>query len=462
VTVVRVILGGCALALSLLGGHSQIFFLAIATIAIFGAALWLMNRPGGPRQAAIGVGVVAVVAAIESGFTASSRVEGDFLVVDLVVAVGAMIVLAFVGGRLLAARPRRRLRLGFPWIVTAVVALGCALAAVQIGPLAAILGRTRRESVDIMTATTYSFSPSHLPLLLFPYLFGNNSDIRPFTAPYTGHWTLTELAGYPGLACLVLAAAGIPRFRRDPRALALVLTSLVLLLVALGASSGAAPLVALMPIYGNSRSWARYIAIFDLTFALLAGYGVAHLRAATRDENRRAVRRAWVTLGALVALGVTLPFLPVVDRYRAPGLTAVLSVVFPLGAAILAALACMLFARRRRLAGAVCCLLVAADGLVSFGAFYEWRTSPSPAALRAAYSPTTPTEWGRPPASPGGIVRYLYAGKSVFPAYFVLSHVTDVKGIRSATGYDPLAPAAYLDALGNLDYSGITPIPASS
>src|SRR5262249_12686904 len=149
----------------------------------------------------------------------------------------------------------------------------------------------------------------------------------PFQVLYRGHWNLTELAGYPGLACLVLAAAGLSPIRRDRRALALALTAFVLLVVALGASTGAAQLVGLLPVYGHFRSWGRYVVILDLAVAVFAGYGVAHLRAASPAERGAAVRRAWVTAGVLVLLGVVVPFLPVVSRYRAVANSTVLAVV---------------------------------------------------------------------------------------------------------------------------------------
>jgi hypothetical protein len=453
VTAARLALGAGALALSLLGGHPQIFFLAIAALAVFAASLWVMNRPGGPRAAAIGAGAVALVGAVESGFRATGTTEGMFLVFDLIlfVAVGVMLL------RRALRRPSPRTKRSLPWIVPAIVLLGCAIAAVQIVPEQSALGQTTRQSIDLATANTFSFSPSHLALLLFPYLFGNNSQVRPFDAPYTGHWNLTELAGYVGLACLVFAAAGLPRIRRDARALALALTAFVFGIVMLGASTGAAELVYLTPVYGHFRSWARYVAIVDLAVAVFAGYGVAHIRAAAAAEKRRAVRRAWLTVGALVVLGLVVPFLPVVSRYRASGATAILSVAVPLTAAVLAAAACVVLTRRRRLGSALCCVLVALDGLLSFGAFYEWRTSPSPAEIKADYSPSTPLSWGTVPQTGGGIVRYLYAGSAVTKALPDLPILTDVKGIRSATGYDPLAPRDYTQAVGNMDYSGLIP-----
>jgi hypothetical protein len=449
-TVGRLAVGACLVALSLFGGHPQIFFLSIATLTLFAVSLWFLNRPNGPRLALIGVVVVTAIAAVEASFKATTGSERVFLFLD-------GLIIAFLLVVVIPRRPWRSSPNGgrrLPWIVPAMVVLGCALGAVQLSPDAEALGHSTRQHVDIVNSTTFSFSFSHLSLILFPYLFGTDFPVSPFNAMWRGHWNLTELAGYPGLGCLVFAAAGLPAIRRDRRALALALTSFVLLVVALGASTGAAEIVELLPVYGHFRSWARYVVILDLTVAVLAGYGVAHLRSAAPAERRRAVRRAWIGAGALVLLGIVIPFLPVVSRYRAPGTTALLAVLFPLLGAVLAACACLLFARHRRVAAIACCIVVAADGLLSFGAFFEWRTSLSPAEVKAAYSTTTPPPWGSIPAQPGGIVRYLYTGLHLNPALPYLPHVTDVKGMRSAGGDDPLALTAYTNALGGMDSSG--------
>lgn len=61
-----------------------------------------------------------------------------------------------------------------------------ALAAIQLVPTAAILDATDRSALTYAQATAYSFPKTHLPLLGFPYLFGNNVLVAPFSAPYRG------------------------------------------------------------------------------------------------------------------------------------------------------------------------------------------------------------------------------------------------------------------------------------
>jgi hypothetical protein len=442
-------LTSCALALSLLGGHSQMFFLAILVLVVYACTVRWLELAGARRQVKRAFLAAAAVVVVESAVPASAATTLAFLLLDLALLGIAAIA---VGHHVLA---RRRLRLPGGWIVPAVVAAACALAAVQLVPTASVVGETLRAKVDFSTAMTYSFSPSHLVLLLFPYLFGNPWGVAPFGASYHGHWNLTELAGYPGLACIVLATAGIPRIRRDSRALALALTASVFLVIALGASTGAGVLVWLTPIYGQFRSWGRCAVVIDLVVAVLAAYGVAHLRKSHGATLRAACKRGWIAAAGLAVTGVVLPFLPPVARFAATGSTRVLSIAIPLSAAALAATACLLFRRNARLAVGVCCALVALDGLLSFGAFFDWRESPSAAEARASYSRETAPAWGTLPPAPGGVERYLFVGRStdsVVPMSF--TQATDLKAIRSVNGYEPLAPRRYVEAVGGMEAFG--------
>ena len=143
VNVPRLSLAGGSLALSMLAGHAQMFFLIVAVLVCYAAIMAVAST----RQA--------------------------------------------------------RLRPVLALVLTIVVGVG--VAAVQLFPMIAVHGATSRSSVSYATATSYSYSWSHLPLLLFPYLFGNVSPTAPFTAPYRGLWGFTDLSAYPGMAALVFA-----------------------------------------------------------------------------------------------------------------------------------------------------------------------------------------------------------------------------------------------------------------
>ncbi|HZQ78228.1 MAG TPA: YfhO family protein [Acidimicrobiia bacterium] len=331
----------------------------------------------------------------------------------------------------------------------AMIGVGAGLAAVQLLPTLAILHATRRGSaLTYGQATSFSFPRSHLPLLVFPYLFGNSAAAGPFTAGYRGLWNLAELSGYPGMAALALAAAGVGAARSDRRVLALLGVAAVGLLMALGASSPLGRFVYATPFLGRFRSWGRYVVAVDLAVAVLAAYGVTVLRSAAGRARRAALLRAAAVPVAVALLAVWVHTVGSSQRFVVGGRTAVLALTLPLAAAIAGVGCSVLLAGRRRGAVAVTAAVVALDVIFCFGGFFEWRgASPSPAALERALSRRIPAPFGPVADEPGGIDRYLFAGADL-AAIPEQSPLTDVKGIRSANGSEALAPAGYLQATG--------------
>ena len=391
ISALRLLLGGGALAMVLVAGHPQMFSIALAALGLYGVALALVDLRG--RR----------------------------------------------------SRPLLALVL--------LVAVALALAAVQLLPTVAILEATDRSVVSFDSATTFSFPGSHLALLLFPYLFGNAIPAEPFAAAYQGRWNLTELAGYPGAAALCLAAAGLGAARRDRRVVAVAVMAVGALLVALGSLTVVGSWVYQLPVYGQFRSWGRFAAVADLAVAVLAGYGVARLRGADAP-GRRAAARAAVATAALVAVAaVALPRLRPIEPFVVEGAPRTAALALPTAFAAAGAALALAVARRSRLAVGMC-VVVLADAVLSFGAFYEWRTaSPSVAAMAAEIDPGQPATWGRVPDAPGGIDRFV-VGSADLAEIGSYVNVTVAKQLRSVNGFEPLAPSHYLRAVGGMHYFG--------
>lgn len=353
----------------------------------------------------------------------------------------------------------RRKGIGRP-LATLVLMVGTALAlsAVQLLPTAAILDVSDRSELSFESATTYSFSETHLPLLVFPYLFGNTDPVAPFDVAYQGAFetNLTELAGYPGAAALCLAAAGLATVRRDRRAASLLVAGVVALLVALGSSTPLGKLVYNLPIYGQFRSWGRFVGVVDLAVAVLAGLGVTRLCTADRRQRRSAAMAATGAAALIVLAAVAIPVVGTLDPFRVDGRALVLALAIPAGFAAAGALLCLVASRVRAASAValVACVLVTVDSLASFGAFYEWRAErPSVSSMQRAIDPEVAPAWGAVPDVPGGIDRYIVGSLDIasVPTYV---NYTVAKGVPSANGFEPLAPDSYIDRVGAMTYYG--------
>ncbi|MCU1447933.1 MAG: hypothetical protein JWP02_103, partial [Acidimicrobiales bacterium] len=352
---------------------------------------------------------------------------------------------------------------GRPLLVAAVVGVvACGLAAVQLVPTLSILRETDRSKLSYADATSFSYMPSDVPLIAFPYLNGAPYPTNPFSSPYRGHWNLTELSGYPGMAVLALAGAGLGALRRDRRSVALVAVGATTLLMAVGATTPIGRVVYHVPLFGQFRAWARYVVVTDLVLALLAAYGVAALRSESAEIRRAAVRRAGIVAALVVGAAASLPFIHRLQPSMAGGSARVFALAVPALAAVAGAAGALLVSRGRRL-GAVAAVglvaVVALDGIFTFGWFYEWRTHEHPVSgMKSDFSASEPALWGRVTDAAGGIDRWVYASSDLGPSGLYVDP-TDVKGFRSVNGFDPLAPRRYIRAVGNMVYYGVVQKP---
>jgi hypothetical protein len=141
-----------------------------------------------------------------------------------------------------------------------------------------------------------------------------------------------------------------------------------------------------------------------------------------------------------------------VHPFLAHGQTRAWALVLPALVAVGAGALCLLALIRPREACALLVVAVGVDALVVFGAWFEWRGgSPSPGSFRADRSLSVPPVFGAMNDAAGGIDRYLAVGvRFATPAD---PDVTDLKRVRSANGFDPLAPRDYIDEL-SMTYVG--------
>lgn len=428
--------------------QSGFFFAHVGHAALLASAAWLpwvlygyerlRERPTFGRALFAG-------AALAASFLAGHA--------QLAFMITAFLGLYAAGVTLLLPRTTR----GRPIAAAAIlVVAGFGLAGAQLVPTARFVPDSNREHLSYADAMAFSLPGSHTPLLAFPYLFGNNVPAGPADFPYSGDSNMAEVSGYPGLAAVALAAAGLASVRRDRRLLALLLAGLVFGAIALGPATPLSRLVYRLPVYGQFRSWGRYIVGLDLALACAAAYGVAWLRQPPQDTRRVrvAVARAAATVALLALLGAFVGRLDAVRPYLPSDGVRPAAVLLPLAAAGLGVLGAVALGRRWRLAAPAVVALVAFDA-AAFGFFADWRTGSPPAAAVEAAQNSRQTFWGNVDDRPGGLDRFLYLGIDISTMGNDFPTVTDYKGMASANGFSPLAPAGYLEALGMSDFGAV-------
>ena len=227
-----------------------------------------------------------------------------------IVAYGLLLAAAYTAFHILNAwRDHKRLDRAFVRamvlpcaLIAGMVALGIALASVQIIPTYELINFTQRGGrISYEFATSFSLPPERLVTLLAPYFFGG-----PKWGVVWGRGSFLELAGYVGIVGLTIAILGAFTWRRDRRVWFFIGLALVSLLLALGGFTPLYRIVFLFPFLNTMRAPGRFLLLADFAFAMLAAYGLDMFRLyLTRQAQTRAVKifALVIALAAIVAIG---------------------------------------------------------------------------------------------------------------------------------------------------------------
>jgi hypothetical protein len=211
---------------------------------------------------------------------------------------GAGYALAVVRG---ASAGHRR----FLGAAAAAMALGLALAAVLLVPMAELTLQSYRARLSFDDFAGYSLPLRQLPMLLFPYLFGGAGQPWGPSVPYFGRGGgLAEATGYVGLLPLLLAGLGFVGARRRGLAAFWLAAAVLSLLLALGKESPLVRLAFHLPVYNKFRIPARHFCHLALAVAVLAGLGLDAFARLDLADRLRSLRR-----GSLAIAGVCLALL---------------------------------------------------------------------------------------------------------------------------------------------------------
>ncbi len=184
------------------------------------------------------------------------------------------------------------------------------LAGIQLGPTLDVLAQSQRPDISRQALFVGSLHPWNLAQLVGPYLF------RKRVVAQNTH----ELVLYVGVVPLLLSVWLLENFGRVRRhrrlVIGLVISTATAFLLALGEYGGLYQLQFLLPVVGKFRFASRYVALFALGIAALAGIAMEKLIRGTRrtlsDDLENAPCSAKWPLGVTVVgviLAVTAPWL---------------------------------------------------------------------------------------------------------------------------------------------------------
>lgn len=359
-------------------------------------------------------------------------------------------------------------RLRFLAGVAAMCVCGLLLSMIQLLPERELLGMGERAEISYEYFSGYSFPPSRILAMIFPFFFGGGT-IAPYKVMFWGESTLDETCGYFGLLTLLLALMAITGHRAANRQSALIrfwgAVAVVSLVLSFGGylPFGLNHVLHHTPVYNLFRASARHLYEFTFSLGILAGLGASLLAQVDRKEAQRIFKRAG--LGLLALVGITL----IAYRFVSPslagnprplGFNSLINpeALIPVFVALLSLLAVWIYAQRRTTFSAVLLVVVLFADLFSFtvGFNFGWREFLSNVPDRLKDPPAVQLIKSRERdlnsfriVSYGSMPHWKNYNNLNFP------NVSIARGLQSINGYDALRLGKHGEISGLMGSDGI-------
>jgi len=172
--------------------------------------------------------------------------------------------------------------------------IGIVLSIVQLVPSYEFLLNGIRGEIDFGYFSSFSFNPILLPVLFFPYIFGNTFYPLGDVPVYFGPWNYAEMIIYFGIITIPLLIFGF--FRKDKHKYFWIFILVFSFLLVMGEHTPIYKLMYHIPLFNMFRGPARNWFEFGLAFSILAGFGFDHFIKIDKNKIRK------ITLAVIICI----------------------------------------------------------------------------------------------------------------------------------------------------------------
>ncbi|MEP7341505.1 MAG: YfhO family protein [Acidobacteriota bacterium] len=370
-------------------------------------------------------------------------------------------VLFSVFGR---GRSNWRLRCRFLFFAVLLAVTGALLAAVQLLPARELQTQGERAAIPYESFALFSMPLRRLFAFVMPYFFGG-AVTGLYQVGGWDHWWLHKYVhGYFGLLPLLLlpiAWVGIKQNTLVKFWTGVMLTGLCL---SLGDNLpfGLNHLLYRIPVFNLFRAPYRHLYEASFAAAMLAGYGLQTLGELEAAKLRRILFWASTALTGLV-MATLLTYRFFADRLSSlnpppPSGNSLLNAeaLIPILFFALSLAAIWFYGMRRSAPAGVLVILVVILDLSFFGWFTYWRTTGYEVLRELSDPPAIQAIKEREPSLTEFRV-ISYAANPYDRNYAAMNHanLTIVRGLQSASGYDPMRLPRPAELAGKMDIFGV-------
>ena len=159
---------------------------------------------------------------------------------------------------------------------------------IQLIPAYMLMNTSIRSGIDYGYFSSFSFNPRLLPILFFPFIFGNPFYSYQDVPGYFGPWNYTEMTIYFGISTIILLVFGF--FIKNKHKYLWIFILVFSFILVLGAHTPFNKLMYYIPIYNKFRVPARNWFEFSLAFSVLAGFGFDYLITLDIKKTRKIIK----------------------------------------------------------------------------------------------------------------------------------------------------------------------------
>jgi len=168
-----------------------------------------------------------------------------------------------------------------------IFVIGFLLICIQFIPSYELMKNSLRSSASYDYFTSFSFNPKLLPILFFPFLFGNHFYPLQDVPIYFGPWNYTEMVIYFGIITMPLFVFGF--FVKNKHKYLWIFVLIFSFFLVLGNHTPLYKLMYYIPLFNKFRVPARNWLEFGLAFSILSGFGFNYFIKLGRKKVRKII-----------------------------------------------------------------------------------------------------------------------------------------------------------------------------
>ncbi len=179
-------------------------------------------------------------------------------------------------------------------------AIGFLIALIQIIPTYELMKLSVRDKISYDFFSAYSFNFKMIPVLFFPFIYGNPFNLIEGVTNYFGPWNYTEMIIYFGISTLVFAFFGILSKNKHK-----FLWIFILILSAFLVFGDSTPLYKLfyyIPLYNKFRVPARNWFEFSVAFSIISAFGFDYFIKLQKDRIKR-INTTFISIFSFMLVG---------------------------------------------------------------------------------------------------------------------------------------------------------------